>query len=213
MLQGFYRKSQGRSESLAHYVTRLEGKLKEICIKHPNKVSEAETGGYIWDHLFYSLRKPLREAIHAKLDNPLNDYMALMRVARKAEGEHEQEKHNTSCTSKLVVVGKGHPTKREVLILTPRLLFGSPGQNGLKCNSSSWWLLKGPKAYQKEPHNKDPIRVREGTVKALVPGARDLNGIVTAETMVQPEIIKLRPGGATKTRSNPMFVRVGGNET
>ena len=30
MMQGFYRESQGRSESVAHYVMRLEGKVNEI---------------------------------------------------------------------------------------------------------------------------------------------------------------------------------------
>ena len=45
--------------------------------------------------------------IHAKFDNPLNDYMALMRVARTAEGEHEQVKHNISNASKSGVVSKG----------------------------------------------------------------------------------------------------------
>ena len=48
-----------------------------------------ETTRYIRDHLFYGLRKPLQEVIHAKFDSPLNDYMDLMSVARKAEGEHE----------------------------------------------------------------------------------------------------------------------------
>ena len=42
--------------------------------------------------------------IHAKFENPLNDYMALTQVARKAEGEHEQEKHSTSCASKPGIV-------------------------------------------------------------------------------------------------------------
>ena len=51
-------------------------------------------------HLFYGLRKPLIEAIHAIFDNPMNDYMVLMWAARKAEGEHKQEKHNYSCASK-----------------------------------------------------------------------------------------------------------------
>ena len=94
MMQGFYRESQGRSDSVAYYTVRLEGKL----------VSEVETARYIRDHLFYGLRKPLQESICSKLDNPLNDYMALMQVARKAEGKHEQEKHNTSYVSKLHIV-------------------------------------------------------------------------------------------------------------
>ena len=59
MIQGFYRESQGRSKSVSHYVARLEGKLNEIQVKHPNTVSAAETAGYIRDHLFYGLRKPL----------------------------------------------------------------------------------------------------------------------------------------------------------
>ena len=34
----------------------------------------------------------------------MNDYLALMQAARKAEGKHEQEKHNNSCASKSGVV-------------------------------------------------------------------------------------------------------------
>ena len=104
MMQEFYRESERRSESIAHYVMILEGKLNKIQVKHPNRVSEEETAGYTWDHLFYGLREPLQEVIHAKFDNPLNDYMTLMWVARKAEGEHEQEKHNTFCASKSGIV-------------------------------------------------------------------------------------------------------------
>ena len=77
---------------LAYYIARLEGKLNEIWVKHQNRVSEVETAGYIRDHLFYGLRKPLQEAIHAKFDNLMNDYMVLMQVARKAKGKHKQEK-------------------------------------------------------------------------------------------------------------------------
>ena len=109
MIQGFYRESQGRSKSITHYVMRLEGKLNKIWVKHPNQVSEVETAEYIWDCLFYGLRKPLQEAVHAKFDNPLNHYMALKRVGRKAKSEHEQEKHNSSCISKAGVVSKGLP--------------------------------------------------------------------------------------------------------
>ena len=65
---------------------------------------ETETAGYIRDHLFYSIRKPLWEVIHAKFDNPMNDYMTLMQAARKGEGKHEQEKHSNSCASKSSVV-------------------------------------------------------------------------------------------------------------
>ena len=42
--------------------------------------------------------------IYAKFDNPMNDYMALMQAARKAEGEHKQEKCNNFCASKSGVV-------------------------------------------------------------------------------------------------------------
>ena len=73
MMQGLYRESQGRSESVAHCVTRLVGKLNEIQVKHSNRISEAETTGYTLDHLFCGFRKPLWEQIHAKFDHPLND--------------------------------------------------------------------------------------------------------------------------------------------
>ena len=42
--------------------------------------------------------------IHAKFDDPMNDYMVLMGTVRKAEDEHEQEKHSNSYTSKSCVV-------------------------------------------------------------------------------------------------------------
>ena len=68
MMQGFYRESQGRNESVAHYVTRLQSKLNDIHVKHPNRVSKKERAGYIRDHPFYGLRKHLWEAIHTKFE-------------------------------------------------------------------------------------------------------------------------------------------------
>ena len=88
ILQGFYRESEGRSKPVAHDIARLEGKLNEIHIKHLNRVSAAETAGYIIDLLFYGFWKPLQEGIHAKFDNPVNDYIVLMHGARKAEDKH-----------------------------------------------------------------------------------------------------------------------------
>ena len=85
------------------------GKLNKIQVKHLNRVSEAETGGYIRDYLFYNLRKTFWEVIHTKLDNPINDYMVLMQAARKDEGEHEQEKHNICFSSKCGVVSEYQP--------------------------------------------------------------------------------------------------------
>ena len=52
--------------------------MNGIQAKHPNRVSEAEDTRYTSDHLFYGLRKPLWESIHAKFDNPLNDDPAVM---------------------------------------------------------------------------------------------------------------------------------------
>ena len=51
MMQGFCRVSQGRSESVAHYIARLEDKLNEIHVIHSNRVSKTETAGYIRDGL------------------------------------------------------------------------------------------------------------------------------------------------------------------
>ena len=58
MVWGFYRESQGRNESVAHYVARLEGKLIETHVKHLNSASEVETARYIRDHLSHGLRIP-----------------------------------------------------------------------------------------------------------------------------------------------------------
>ena len=48
-------------------------------------VSKVETTWYIQVSLIYGLRKLFWEAIHAKFEN-LNNYMALMLEARKAQG-------------------------------------------------------------------------------------------------------------------------------
>ena len=59
MMQEFYRESQRRNESITCYVTRLEGKLNEIQVKHLDRVFKVETAGYIHNSLFYGLWKPL----------------------------------------------------------------------------------------------------------------------------------------------------------
>ena len=53
MMQGFYRDLQGRTKSIAHYLATLESNLNEIWVMHPNRVSEAETAGYIKDHILW----------------------------------------------------------------------------------------------------------------------------------------------------------------
>ena len=44
-----------------------------------------------------------------QVQHPLNDYMTLMQAARKAEGEHKQEKHNTLYVSKSSIVNDTLP--------------------------------------------------------------------------------------------------------
>ena len=58
MMQGFYRESWEKSESIAHYIVRLEGKPNKIWVKYLNRVSKVETTWYIRDCLFYGLGNP-----------------------------------------------------------------------------------------------------------------------------------------------------------
>ena len=129
MMQGFYKGSQEKSESIACYVARLEGKLNEIWVKHPSMVSEAETVGYIRVYLFYGLRKPFREVIHAIFYNPINNYMVFMQAVRKAEGKHKQQKHNNSCASNSGVVSDV-PLDNEDPILTQGSYLSALGKVG-----------------------------------------------------------------------------------
>ena len=133
-----------------------------------------------------------------------------MRAARKLKVNMNRKSIALHALLNQVLLVEAHPTKREVLILTLRLLLRNPGQNGLKYNSSWWQLLRGLRMHWRNPHNKGSIRVREGTVRALVPAARDLNSKVTAKTVVQPKTIKLWPGGVILTRSNAIIARAGG---
>ena len=101
--------------------------------------------------------------------------MALMIVARKAEGEYEEDKHNTSCASKLGVV-REDPSNQE----------GSANPDSEAPTQEPWskwvemqWQLeatvKGAQSMPTKHHYRNPISIRERTVKALVPAARDLN--------------------------------------
>ena len=146
-------------------LVRLDGKLNEIWYEHPNRVSEAETAGYIWNHLFYGLRKPLWESICTKCNNPLNNYMTPMWVVRKAKGEHEQEKHNTSYVSKSGTVNDASPTKQVGNDnQDTKNHMQEPSQSGSKYNSSWWQLLKKLKECQK-PSDRISIGVRGRIVR------------------------------------------------
>ena len=66
----------------------------------------------------------------------MHDYMALIQAARKAEGEHEQEKHNNSCASKSGVVSDvltGHDGNTNP---DPKASPQSPEQSWLRCSSN-----------------------------------------------------------------------------
>ena len=156
MMQGFYRESQGRSKSVTYYVARLEGKLKEISVKHLNKVSEAEAAGYIQDHLFYGLRKLFQESIHTQLYNTLNNYMSLMQAARKAEGEHKQEKHNTSYVSKSGVVNNVSPEWPEMTTDT-KVPTKEPWSRWLEMQQQLKAAVKRVQNTLRKPSNRIPI--------------------------------------------------------
>ena len=53
---------------------------------------------------------------------------------------------------------------KEIPNLTLGLLFGNPGQIGMRCNSNltpQWQLLKGLKKDHRNPDDRDLIRVEE----------------------------------------------------
>ena len=65
--------------------------------------------------------------------------------------------------------------------------------------------------HKKTPNSTDPTGVREITTKMPVIWAQGPKSIAVTKIMMQPEGIKIRPGGGMiKTRSNGITARVGG---
>ena len=155
---------------------------------------------YIRDHLFYGLRKPLQEAIHAKFHNPLNDYMALMRAPKKLRVNMNRRSITLPVLIDWVLLARASCTKREVPIMTLRFLIRSPDHNRLKCNNSWWQPLKGFRMHWKNPHNRGLIRVQAGPVRAPILVARDCNGRATAEAVAWTKQIRSRPGGSDQSQ-------------
>ena len=195
MVQGLYRESQGRGESVTHYVLWLERKLTKIWVKHPNRVSDADTARYIQDHLFYGHRNPTERLSVPNFTIPWMITWLWGEQLGKLKVNMNRKSITLPVLLNWALLVRFHLNKKEILILTQRILLMRPGQNGLKCNSSWWQLLKELKAHWRKPHDRDPIRGREGTVRVPVPTARDPNGKVTAKTILWPKIIKLRPNG------------------
>ena len=77
------------------YATRMEGSLKQIQVKFPGMISDAEAKIKLKDRLFYGGLKTLRDSIWYLYDNQTLAYTQLLVAARKAEAEVSDSKVGT----------------------------------------------------------------------------------------------------------------------
>ena len=125
----------------------------------------------------------------------MNDYMVLMEAARKAEGEHKQERHNNSCASKSSLFSHG-PADNEG---NTNPDSGAPTQEPWvkwvelqqQFNSLMAAVTGVQKALQKPP-DRDPTRHQEITIKAPITMTRGMVGKAVTELAMQTEAIKIR---------------------
>ena len=137
--------------------------------------------------------------------------MALMTAARKAEGEHKQEKHTTSCTSKLGVVSEG-PSNQEG--------SANPDSEGPTQGPWSKWVemqqqlmvaVKGaqsmPKQTQQQRSNQGQRRKIQSTSTNSQRSQCKSDGRNSGVAQINQTQARVE---VTTTRSNAIIARVGG---
>ena len=128
----------------------------------------------------------------------MSDYMVLIQAARKAEGEHKQEKHNNSCASKSGVVTDAPMGNEENTNPDSEATAQEPWAKWIEMQQqfdSSMAAVKGAQKALQKPPNRDPTRDQEIAIKVSIPMARDPTGKVVTKLAMQPEAIKIRLGG------------------
>ena len=118
----------------------------------------------------------------------MNDYMALMWVARKASGKHKQEKHNNTSTSKSCVVSDVPSGNKGNVAPDPEAATQEPLARSVEMQQQLMVVVKGVQDALKNPQDKDPTRVREATIKVPLTMAQGLKGQVVTRLTMLPEV-------------------------
>ena len=82
--------SQGNSEKVPSFATRLEGTLYQIQLQCSGRMSDLEAQQQLRDCLFHGIRQHISNSIQYLYNTPGVSYLQLMVAAQKDKGENEE---------------------------------------------------------------------------------------------------------------------------
>ena len=88
--QNFYKVSQGNSEKVPLFATRLEGILNQIQLQCSGSMNDLEAQQYLRDHLFHGIRKHICGSIWYLYSTSSVSYSQLMVTTWKAKSKNEE---------------------------------------------------------------------------------------------------------------------------
>ena len=121
--------------------------------------------------------------------------MALMQVAREAEGEHGQEMHNTSYASKVGMISEASSNQARNDDQDTKAPMQEVWSKWVEMQQQLMAAVKGAQSVPKKSSNRVPTWVRGGTVQVLVPVVRGLSSQATVKIMILPKTTEPRPEG------------------
>ena len=92
LMQNFYKITQGSSEKVPSFSTRLDGTLNQIRLRCPGWIDNHEVPWHLKEWLFHGVRKHVRDSIRYLYGNPQTTYSKLVVTAQRAESEMEETK-------------------------------------------------------------------------------------------------------------------------
>ena len=118
LMAQFYGTKMDTDEKCASFGTRLEQKLNQVSLQHPNKISETMYWNCVRERFFHGLSKDMRTNLRTQFDSGAT-YYQMLELARIVESEnfHENsgtEAKNTSTKgkSKVNVASVDNPTQQ-----------------------------------------------------------------------------------------------------
>ena len=95
----FLQITQGSSEKVPSFATRLEGTLNQIRLRCPGWIANCKVPWHLKDRLFHRVRKHVRDSIRYLYGNPKTTYSELVVAAQRAESEMEETKEKVKVRS------------------------------------------------------------------------------------------------------------------
>ena len=89
LMPNFYKVSQGSSDKVPSFATRLEGTLNQIQLQCPRRMMDLEAQQHLRDHLFHAVRKHIHGSVEYLYSTHCVSYSQLMVAAQKTETQDQ----------------------------------------------------------------------------------------------------------------------------